>query len=107
MATAAELLALRVLLSEPDDTDGWTDERLSELLSGNDTINGAAAAGWGIKAGEYAELVNVSESGSSRSLGDLQKKALEMAGYYRSLDTTTGAGISGGPVISRIRRGFS
>lgn len=105
MATEEQIFELRGLISEPDDSNGWTDERLSSLIDGTATMNAAAARGWLLKAGEYASLVDVSESGSSRKLSDLRKNAMEMSQYYGSLDGAATPTHSG-PVIGRIRRTF-
>lgn len=48
-------------------------------------LNLVAAEAWTIRAGRYHALVNTSESGSSRSMGDLYKNALAMAAMYRGL----------------------
>lgn len=69
---------------------GLNDEQLAAIILSNRNADGtpnlpnSAAYVWTIKAGEYAELVNVSESGSSRNLGDLYKNALAMAARYTS-----------------------
>lgn len=108
MASPEQIAALRQLINEPDDTNGWTDDSLGGLIDSGLTLNGAAGSVWNIKAGQYSSLVDVSESGSSRKLGDLHKNALAMALRFRALDaeeaeTAEPAGI----VIQRIRRGFS
>lgn len=81
MASAEELLRLRRMVGEPG-TDTYSDEALSALLAANPSLESVAAGIWQEKAANYAELVNVSESGSSRSLSDLHKNALRFAEYY-------------------------
>lgn len=107
MAAAIDIAELRDMLNEPDDTNGWTDAKLSALVDAWPTLNGAAASGWSTKAARFSELVNVSESGSSRSFGDLFARALQMAKYYRDLDVVEDPPVDAGIVISRIRRGFT
>lgn len=109
MATAQELLTLRDYLSEPDDTNGWNEEKLAAYLTQYGSLYRAASAAWGVKASKFAELVNVSESGSSRSLGDLFARAQQMSAYYRGLAEKEEEPVvpTNGPVIQRIRRGFS
>jgi hypothetical protein len=108
MAAIADILALRRLVAEPDDVNGYDNTRLAELLDTPLTVNAAAAVVWREKAANAAELVDVSESGSSRKLSDIRKNALEMAAHYSALDESAGEGPAGsGPVIMRIRRGFS
>jgi hypothetical protein len=107
MAAAEDILELRDMLNEPDDSNGWTDEKLGALIDGFGTLNAAASSGWSTKAARYSELVNVSESGSSRSLGDLFSRAMQMAKYYRDLDDVEDPPVDAGVVIGRIRRGFT
>jgi len=99
MATADDVAAFRLLIAEPDETT-YTDAELGGILDSAPSANSAAAAIWTQKAAAAAELVNVSESGSSRSLGDLQTKALNMAKVFRDAveaDQATSPGV-------RIRR---
>lgn len=108
MATAQELATLRDYINEPDDENGWTEEKLEAYLTTYGSLYRAAGAAWSVKASGYAELVNVSESGSSRSLGDLFDRARNMSLYYVGLaDNEDNPIVSTGPVINRIRRGFS
>jgi hypothetical protein len=81
MASAEDVLRLRRMVGEPG-TETYTDEALSALLDGNPSVESVAAGIWQEKAARYADLVNVSESGSSRSLSDLHKNALRFADYY-------------------------
>lgn len=99
MATVEEIAAFRLLIAEPDETT-YTDADLSGILDSALSVNNAAATIWTQKAAAASALVNVSESGSSRSLGDLQKNALNMAQQFRSAaeaDQATSPGV-------RIRR---
>lgn len=107
MATPGDIKELRGLVGEPDDENGWSDVKLGTLLDNYETVNAAARQVWLNKAAQAALLVNVSESGSSRNLGDIRKNAMEMAAYFGNLDTTEIAEVTSVPVISRIRRGFS
>lgn len=104
MATQAEIAELRDLIAEPDDSNGWTDERLGAYIDRAQTLNGAASAVWGSKAASLSTMVNVSESGSSRSLGDLFKNASAMRDYYKGLEDATLLPEVDYPVIARIRR---
>lgn len=79
MATPAQIAQLRLLIG----TTTLSDEELGEMIDAEGTIEGAAAAVWESKAASSAQLVNVSESGSSRSLSDVHKNALTMAKYWR------------------------
>lgn len=60
----------------------YTDAMLDAILTSAGGLNQAVAVVWREKAAATADLVTVSESGSSRSMGDLHKNALSMAAYY-------------------------
>lgn len=103
MADEAQILALREMVNEDDDCGGWDDEKLSAIIDSTETLNSAAAQVWRLKAGQYASLVDVSESGSSRKLGDLRKNAAEMSAMYAAEDGDSSLA-SDGPIVQRIRR---
>jgi hypothetical protein len=104
MAEADEVLLLREYILEPDDANGWTDERLGGYIDRAGSVKGAAAEVWDVKAAEVSDLVNVSENGSSRNLSDLFKNAQAMAGRYRTLSGVEIAVTSGGPRTRAIIR---
>jgi hypothetical protein len=106
MASFEDVTKLRGLTNELDDSNGWTDERLGNLIDTSLTLNAAASHVWLLKAGQYATLVDVSESGSSRKLSDLRKNAMEMVAYFKGLDVTDADTSGGRPIVQRIRRGF-
>lgn len=83
--TAADVERLRTMVAEPDDTLPFTDAALQKYIddAGAD-LNLAAANVWTAKAASAADLVDVSEGGSSRKLGDLHEQALAMASHYSS-----------------------
>lgn len=98
MATADEIAAFRLLIDETEDKQPYDDATLGERLDVATSPQALAAVIWTEKAAAASNLVNVSESGSSRSLGDLQNKALEMAKYFQALDPSnpgTGADVRG------------
>ena len=103
MATEEDIAQLRLMVNEPDECGGWDDEKLGLAIDGTDTLNAAAAGVWLLKAGQASSLVDVSESGSSRKLSDIQKNALSMSQQYASIDAPEVAAETG-PVIQRIRR---
>lgn len=104
MATEDEILALRQMVDETDDDcDGWDDESLSAIIDGTDSLNVAASQVWYLKAGKFANLVDVSESGSSRKLSDLMKNAQAMGKLYSDMDVPVEEEASG-PIITRSRR---
>jgi pectin methylesterase-like acyl-CoA thioesterase len=107
MASEDQIIELRGLVNEPDDSNGWDDGSLGAIIDAHATMNAAASRVWVLKAGTYAELVDVTESGSSRKLSDLRKNAMEMAAHYTAADPPENGTTTNAPVIQRIRRGFS
>lgn len=106
MATAEEIAAFRLLIDEQTDKDPYTDSALNARLDTAASTQALAAEIWTEKAAAYAALVNTSESGSSRSLGDLQDKALKMAETFSKLSPTnpgTGSAVRG-VRMSRLTR---
>lgn len=83
MATPAQVTALRRMTGY-DDTDPYDDTQLSAMID-ESSVNRVAVRLWNEKASVLAGLVNTSESGSSRSLGDAYKNALEMAKYFKGV----------------------
>lgn len=103
MASVEEVASLRRMVAEPTDTT-YTDEALSALIDTEESVEGAAGVVWREKAASAATLVNVSESGSSRSLSDIHKNALAMAKFYEALDVTEDEIIAAAPFTSSIER---
>lgn len=85
MATPEEIAELRRMIGEPDSDPPWDDTSLTALIDGSSSMNVAAKKAWEQKAAAYASMVDVSESGSSRRLSQLQEQALRMVSYYRGL----------------------
>lgn len=86
MATPEEREALRRKGGIVDDTDVYTDDLLDEYLSATDgDLDEAAARIWREKAAAFAELVDISEAGSSRKNSDLYKNAMEQAAYFEGV----------------------
>lgn len=98
MALSAEQLAqVRRMIDEDTDANGYTDALLiagAEAFFVNSAYNLRAYAGslWEEKAAKAAELVNVSESGSSRSMAQVFDHYMAMAARFNSsigTDTAT------------------
>jgi hypothetical protein len=82
MASAEVIALLRRKIGESDE-DTYTDEDLSALLdAASDDTDTVASAIWSEKASDFAELVDISEAGSSRKNSQLMKNAQEMAVFY-------------------------
>jgi hypothetical protein len=107
MATAAQIAEVRGYISEPTNTAPWDDAAVVAYIDRATGTYDAAASIWGAKAADYAALVNVSESGSSRQLGSLQDNALKMAAFYRQAAKDQAASPPAtpvGPIIASIVR---
>lgn len=101
MATTAELARLRRLVDEPDNTNGWTDEKLEEVFAqtankdGSLNFRAAAREVWEGKAAALAALVDVTESSSSRRNSQYFDHAKKMAeAYSDAVDPTVVAALS-------------
>lgn len=103
MAEQDVLDRLRRMTGETEDNKGYTDTQLVAILAENgNSLNLAASVIWGEKASDYADLVNISEAGSSRSNSDLFKHASEQADRFRAIaDGETGTAL---PLSSTTRR---
>jgi len=84
MATDADIAQLRSMIAEPINEEPYTDETLKQQIDGADSLPALAAQVWRSKAASLAHLVNISEGGSSRSMGDLYKNAIAMAGVWQA-----------------------
>lgn len=85
MASVADIAALRLLIAEPD-VETYTDAMLGAEIDADDgDLNKAAFNIWTQKAARSAELVDISEGGSSRKMGDIYEQALSMAKHFAGL----------------------
>lgn len=89
MANNDQYLQLRRMCGENDPESSYTNTDLDVYISrtGGD-LPAAAALIWGDKASEVADLVNMSEAGSSRSNSDLYTHAITQRDYYNGLSGT-------------------
>lgn len=81
MADASDVARVRLALG-PGVLD---DDMLGEIIDASTSTDPRVwiAESWDAVAARYHALVNISESGSSRSMGDMHKNALSMAAAYR------------------------
>jgi hypothetical protein len=86
VAEASDIAAVRENTAEPDETN-FTDVEISALIDLYG-IDVASATIWTRKAAEYADLVDVSEAGSTHKFSDLHKNALEMAGVFTAAEAS-------------------
>ena len=84
MADSAHIAQLRLLVGPGVLTDPEIGQIIDTQNSDEPNLTLALAQVWEAIAGRYSGLVNVSESGSSRSMSDLHKNALAMAAATRA-----------------------
>lgn len=83
MATEDQIARLRLLIGE-ETSEVYTDEDLDTRIDTAGDLNKAAYEIWTEKAAAAAELVDISEGGSSRKMGDIYEQALNMAKHFGS-----------------------
>jgi hypothetical protein len=83
MADPTEVAAVLALLGPYATAEGWTEERVGALLDAGLTPNQIARDFWIQRSASTATMVDMSESGSSRKLSDINKNALAMAKMFR------------------------
>lgn len=84
MADSSQIAELRRLTDVAANDDVFTPPVLSSMIDAVG-VNGAAASIWRQKAAKYASLVDVSESGSSRSMSQMYKNAAQAAKDFQDL----------------------
>jgi len=84
MPTTDDYTQLRRMTGEMDEAS-YDNTTLDAYITAAGSLEAAAAKIWGEKASAYADLVNMSEAGSSRSNSDLFKHAQEQRVYYENL----------------------
>ena len=85
MATEEQIARLRRMTGETDST-AYTNTELEQMINEHaGDLNIAASRVWGEKASDYADLVNMSEAGSSRSNSDLFAHAKAQQDYFQSI----------------------
>jgi hypothetical protein len=97
---------VREMLGETESSGSWEPHDIDLLLAGQTSLEAAAALGWQKKAARYAELVDVSESGSSRKNSQLHGMALKQWETYTELadEGTTAAPAGTGTRVRAIVR---
>lgn len=88
MASLDEIAQLRRMAGLDADDETYTDQVVGTYIDNLGSIQAAAGAIWGEKAAAAASLVDVTESGSSRSLSQLQRAALAMQQHFTPDDPT-------------------
>lgn len=103
MASIDEIAELRRAIKEPDNVEPYTDDELGRLI---DTygINGAAGRVWREKATNVANLVDISEGGSTRKQSQLFDNYSKIALDYETKDLVVDTVVSDAPRSRRAVR---
>lgn len=107
MATPADIALLRSWIEDPQGegiTPQFIDEYLGEMIDSNTSLKRAAGQIWLIKAGRYARRYNISESNSTRAMGDIYKHMLEMADRWNKAADDEDNSADAATRIRRIQR---
>jgi hypothetical protein len=104
MATVEQIAELRLLVAEPTE-DTYTDAALGVAIdaAGGD-LDLVARDIWVQKAAKFSALVDISEAGSSRSMGSLHANALKMVDLFNAKLDRTKADVVVGTRIRKLTR---
>ncbi len=85
MAELAEIEEVQEALGGVDfaDENGYDHNKIEDLLDAGQTLNTIAAKFWESRWSASAELIDISESGSSRGLSAVTRNARDLAALYR------------------------
>lgn len=104
-ATEEQIAYLRHLIADASSTPVISDEIIEMLFSQNDGyIKGAVAEGWAMKAARYSELVDITESGSTRILSQKFRQAMAMAAHWMKQVEKESPGVNFVPVVGRVAK---
>lgn len=105
MADEEDIASVRRKIGDVIEPYKYTDETLGQLLDDTGNVNRVASMLWREKASEYAELVDITEAGSSRKNSDLFKNAQAQAEWFAGrADGEEGTGTAGTTTTRRIVR---
>lgn len=82
MASEADIMIVQDNLPSEAIGEGWDEEKIGLLLDSGLSTSKVVRQWWSNRSAATAGFVNVSESGSSRSLSDIHKQALGMLKYW-------------------------
>lgn len=85
MANQASIDRIVELLPEEANAAGWTEVRIARDIDAGNSNALILLQWWNYRAANTADWVDVSESGSSRAIGNIHKNAKDMAAYWQSI----------------------
>lgn len=102
VATLADIAAVHRMTATTESDPIYDNTLVGTYIDNLGSNEAAAAAIWGEKAAAASVLVDTAESGSSRSLSQLQRQALAMQQHFMPDDPTPAE--SGGSFTVAITR---
>jgi hypothetical protein len=91
MADDTQVADLRRLTGETGSSTYDDEELKARIDAANGDLDAVAADIWEEKAAAFAELVDISEAGSSRKNSSMYKAALEMHNHFTGEDEASSA----------------
>lgn len=89
----------------PSGLADWTDEYIGNLITEGVSVNRILARAWFAKASSVSEMVDISESGSSRNMSGIYRNAMDMARFWSDkADKEDDNGAEGNKSRSRTHR---
>lgn len=75
----------QVLVNIPDEYEqyGWDQDKIEDMLDANLTPTAVTVSFYKGMVARTSQIVSVSESGSSRSLGDIYRNAMDLLKYWQ------------------------
>lgn len=101
MATSTQITEVRLNTKILSTDEPYTDQVIGDLIDAYG-VNGASSKLWTAKAASVANLVDISEGGSSRKMSELHKTYLSFADRFAA--DGDGDGIPDGVPAPRTRR---
>lgn len=103
MASEEEITAVVAELPEDAADYGWTRDYIGGLLDDGISGNPLLVKFWKKVSTDTSSLVDMSESGSSRSLSQIHKNAMDQVKFYQGIiDKETGATSTATGIRSRV-----
>lgn len=104
MATDVQVAQLRRMTAISEDDETYTGDLLGRMIDDLGSLELAASTIWGEKAAVAAGMVDMTESGSSRSFGDLYAQALAMKKAFEPVAADPDLPPSGGSFTVGMER---
>lgn len=101
MASEADIQAVQEQISPTAASEGWDSTKIGAKLDTGLTVDEVTLEYWESRVARTHTLVNVAESGSSRSLSQVFDNALKMANYFKDKTGKTDEEATVRPVRTR------